>query len=181
MHRLFCDAADASLDDENVIPINASSNDHETKPDLAELLNDHLMNHTIDQVAENIVSAYGSDWMRHVNKALNKWRMVWDARQTYDIYDESNTAFNHPLNFYLLAKLFIVLHFLRNRNRDDDFSGRAEDKAELFAYRSVNDGTIEGRVRSQIQVLNWLSRLRRRPDVGSLQGTGLVSQVINTG
>lgn len=172
-------AIDASLDKDNIVPVAISSEGYPIKPNLSELLIDQLATHEIDDIANDFVSKHGTDSFKHVNNALNIWRTMWDSRQIRDIYDESNSAFSHPLNFYLLAKLFIVLHFLRDRMIDEGFTGQQTEKDELVTYCGAKDGTMSSKIRMQEQVINWLSRLRRSHSE-PLQAPNLVSQVINT-
>ena len=117
--------------------------------------------------------------MKRVNDALNAWRRNWDVRKMHDIYDERNSAFSHPLNFWLLAKLFVVLHFFRKHICSTADAGEHQS-LEFLTLSCANDGSASGKIKVQLQVIEWLSRLRMLPTGQLLSGESFLSQVINT-
>lgn len=180
LHKVLSHAIEASLDHENTIPLSTASSSSGATPDLSKILGEQLSSHEIVDTASDYVSQYGSDSVNRVNIALDNWKRTWDSREAYDTYGECNSAFGHPLNFYLLAKLFIVLHFLRHHVTEGGFSGQEQYKAQLMAYYGAADGRLSNKIKAQVQVIDWLSRLRRRPGVETLPANSLVSQVIST-
>lgn len=117
--------------------------------------------------------------MKRANHALNVWRLNWDLRSVHDVYDEKNSAFNHPLNYWLLARLFVVLHFFRNHNYELEDS--TPPNAEFAAFSSANGRTATGKIRIQREVVKWLARIRQRQEGETLSAENFLSQVINTG
>ena len=168
-----------SLDHENNIPSAESSRTSDAVPNHSYLLQRDLLNHNVANIANDVVTRYGSDAMKRANNALNAWRRNWDVRRIHDIYDERHSAFTHPLNFWLLAKLFVVLHFFRNHVSRSDDDGQHQSP-EFLAFARANDGIASGRIIVQLQVIEWLSRIRQRPDGQSLSAESFLAQVINT-
>ncbi len=168
-----------SLDDENNIPQDESEGNPVVIPTLSSLLHRDLLNHDVAKIANDVVTKYGSEAMKRANAALDAWRRNWDVRRMQDIYDERNSAFSHPLNFWLLAKLFVVLHFFRNHVSGNSFDGQQQN-TEFLAFSYANDGSASGRITVQLQVIDWLSRIRQRRDRQPLSAESFLSQVINT-
>ncbi|KAK9364431.1 hypothetical protein V1509DRAFT_643697 [Lipomyces kononenkoae] len=185
LHNILFRAMEESLDDENNVPEDerASSNQG-TDVNFSDLLNRDLLNYDIANIANRIVAAYGSDAIRRVNDALDAWLRNWNARRVHDMYDEKHGAFTHPLNFWLLAKLFLVLHFFRNRYHRY-LPGLGEDGPpdreglELHAFYNSDNGTAQGRLTIQVQVIGWLSKLRRQREGSLLSAGSFLSQVLN--
>lgn len=174
-----------SLDDENNVPQDETgSSTQETDMNLSNLLNRDFLNYDVANIANNIVDKYGSVSIRRVNNALDAWLRNWNARRVRDIYDERHTAFTHPLNFFLLAKLFLVLHFFRNRYQRHASvigeDGQPEQDSELHHfYNNSNNGAAQGRLKTQMQVIGWLSKLRRQREGGLLSAGSFLSEVLN--
>ena len=171
---------EANLEHENTIPAPIHSDSSLETFNITKILQEQLNNHTIVDLANDLVSRYGTDSIKRANNAFDTWRRVWDSRNIYDMYDGCNSAFGHPLNFFLLAKLFIVLHFLRNCDTED-FDGHERDKIEFMAYHNAVNDNMGSKMTAQVQVINWLSRLRQQPGIEASQQNNIVSQVISTG
>ena len=154
-------AMEESLEDEDNIPNIRSLDNPDAIPDLSTLLYNNLLNHDIPNIANDVVSKWGSDMMKRCNNCLNAWRRNWDARRVHDVHGEQNTAFGHPVNFWLLAKLFVVLHFFRNKVSSTPATHLRQD-SEFLNFSCANDGTRSGKIQMQMQVLDWLSRIRHR-------------------
>jgi hypothetical protein len=185
LHSILFRAMEESLDDENVLPQDEpASSTPSTDVNVSDLLNRDLLNYDVANIANEIVAKYGSDAIRRVNDALDAWRRNWDARQLHDIYGERHVAFTHPFNFWLLAKLFIVLHFFRNRyHRFTPVMGgdgaQPGGESELHAFFNPSNGTAQDRLATQVQVIGWLSKFRRQRE-GSLLSVGsFLSEVLN--
>ena len=138
-------------------------------PDLTAMLRRELINHTVDRIADDIVAKCGSSNMKRVNNALTAWRVNWDARRTQDAYVDKTTFFSHPLTFWRLAKLYVVLHFFRHQSGQD---------SELFAF-SARSGEAGAKIHVQLQVIQWLWWLRQQKDGQQLATESFLSQVIN--
>lgn len=186
LHSILFRAMEESLDDENNVPQNEpASSTQATDINFSDLLNRdlHLLNYNIANIANEIVGKHGSGAIRRVDDALNAWLRNWNARQVHDIYDERHSAFTHPLNFWLLAKLFLVLHFFRNRYHRHipgiGEDGQPERDSELHAFYDSNNGAAHGRLATQVQVIGWLSKLRRQREGSLLSGGSFLSEVLN--
>lgn len=174
-----------SLDHENNIPKPGSLQSPEVIPNLSTLLQRDLLNHDIANIANDVVAKYGSESMKHANNSLNAWRRNWDVRRMHDVHekDGGDASFGHPLNFWLLAKLFVVLHFFRHHiMTGPNRKGNEHQDSEFLAFSCASDGTVDAKIRAQIQVVNWLSRIRRRgQDADLLPAEGFMSQIISAG
>lgn len=183
LHNVLFRAMEESLDDENNVPLDeVTSSVQSTDVNFSDLLNRDLLNYDIANIATKIVGKYGSAAIRRVDDALDAWLRNWNARRMRDIYDERHGAFTHPLNFWLLAKLFLVLHFFRNRYQGH-VPGMGEDSqperdSELHAFYN-NNGAAQGRLAIQMQVIGWLSKLRRQREGSLLSGGSFLSEVLN--
>ncbi|KAI5786450.1 hypothetical protein DFH27DRAFT_259364 [Peziza echinospora] len=188
LHSVLFRVMEESLDDENNMPQNdepaSSSSTQAAGVNLSDLLNHnfelHLLNYNIANIANEIVGKHGSGSIKRVNDALDAWLRNWNARKVQDIYDERHSAFTHPLNFWLLAKLFLVLHFFRNRyQRNTGEDGQGERDSDLHAFYNVNKGAAHDRLETQVQVIGWLSKLRRQREGSLLSGGSFLSEVLN--
>ncbi|KFY34486.1 hypothetical protein V494_06721 [Pseudogymnoascus sp. VKM F-4513 (FW-928)] len=184
LHSVLFRTMEESLDDENNVPLddaNSNSSNQSTEVNFSDLLNRDLLNYDIANIASRIVGKYGSPTIRRVDDALDAWLKNWNARRVRDMYDERHGAFTHPLNFWLLAKLFLVLHFFRNRYQGQvpgmDENGQPRD-SELHAFYN-NNGAAQGRLAIQMQVIGWLSKLRRQREGNLLSGGSFLSEVLN--
>ncbi|KFY78179.1 hypothetical protein V499_02615 [Pseudogymnoascus sp. VKM F-103] len=183
LHNVLFRAMEESLDDENNVPLDdATSSTQSTDVNFSDLLNRDLLNYDIANIASKIVGKYGSASIRRVDDALDAWLRNWNARLRRDIYDERHGAFTHPLNFWLLAKLFVVLHFFRNRYQgnvpDMGEDGQPQRDSELHAFYN-NNGAAQGRLAIQMQVIGWLSKLRKQREGSLLSGGSFISEVLN--
>lgn len=184
LHSILFRAMEESLDDENNVPQDEpASSTQATDVNFSDLLNRDLLNYDIANIATKIVGKHGSAAIRRVDDALDAWLRNWNARRVRDIYDERHSAFTHPLNFWLLAKLFLVLHFFRNRYHrhvpDMGEDGQPERNSELHAFYNSNNGAAQGRLATQVQVIGWLSKLRRQREGSLLSGGSFLSEVLN--
>jgi hypothetical protein len=184
LHSILFRAMEESLDDENNVPQDEPvSSTQATDVNFSDLLNRDLLNYDIANIATKIVGKHGSAAIRRVDDALDAWLRNWNARRVRDIYDERHSAFTHPLNFWLLAKLFLVLHFFRNRYHrhvpDMGEDGQPERNSELHAFYNSNNGAAQGRLATQVQVIGWLSKLRRQREGSLLSGGSFLSEVLN--
>lgn len=184
LHSILFRAMEESLDDENNLPQDEpASSTQSTDVRFSDLLNGGLLNYDVANIANEIVAKYGSDAIKRVNDALNAWLRNWDARRAHDIYNERHIAFTHPFNFWLLAKLFVVLHFFRHRYHRDitgmDKDGQPEGDSGLHAFYNPNNGTAQDRLATQVLVIGWLSKFRKQRE-GSLLSVGsFLSEVLN--
>ncbi|KFY87816.1 hypothetical protein V498_07018 [Pseudogymnoascus sp. VKM F-4517 (FW-2822)] len=183
LHSVLFRAMEESLDDENNVPLDeATSSTQSADVNFSDLLNRDLLNYDIANIATKIVGKYGSAAIRRVDDALDAWLRNWNARRIRDIYDERHGAFTHPLNFWLLAKLFLVLHFFRNRYQGRvpgiGEDGQPERDSELHAFYN-NNGAAQGRLAIQMQVIGWLSKLRKQREGSLLSGGSFLSEVLN--
>ncbi|KFY57793.1 hypothetical protein V496_06340 [Pseudogymnoascus sp. VKM F-4515 (FW-2607)] len=183
LHSVLFWAMEESLDDENNVPLDeATSSTQSADVNFSDLLNRDLLNYDIANIATKIVGKYGSAAIRRVDDALDAWLRNWNARRIRDIYDERHGAFTHPLNFWLLAKLFLVLHFFRNRYQGRvpgiGEDGQPERDSELHAFYN-NNGAAQGRLAIQMQVIGWLSKLRKQREGSLLSGGSFLSEVLN--
>jgi hypothetical protein len=168
-----------SLDHDNKIPQSGPIGHPESTSYLSTLLDGSLLDHDVASIANDVVARYGSEAMRGINNDLNCWRRNWDARRLHDVHAERNTHFSHPLNFWILAKLFVVLHFFRHYVPSPTDHSLQPNRG-FFAFSSGNDGTTRGKIKRQAQVVDWLSRIRRQQDAQPLMAECFMSQVINT-
>ena len=168
-----------SLDYENNICNSSASEIPVSTPEsLSKLLHHDLLNHHIANIANDLVDRQGSDAMKRVNAALDAWHRNWDLRKSRDIYGKRNSAFSHPLNFWLLAKVFVVLHFFRNHPWIID-NNKKQQETEFLAFFDANDGTSSKRIAVQLQIIDWLSRIRHRRETEPLSAESFLSQVFN--
>jgi hypothetical protein len=173
LHRRIFHVMDESLDRENNIPSSSEFSD------VVSNLSTLLLNHDVANIADEIVNKYGSEAMKRANSALSAWRRNWDLRRIHDVHDKDNTsAFSHPLNFWVLAKLFLVLHFFRNHTSAST-GGKQDSEFLLFSQNAAC--TIDTKIRLQVQVINWLSKIRRRQHTDLLPAEDFMSQVISAG
>lgn len=120
LHSVLFRTMEESLDDENNVPQLQPQDEHQHAQaqaaymNVSDLLTRNLADYDIANIANEIVAKYGSESMQRVNSYLDAWQRNWHARRLHDMYDERRGAFTHPMNFLLLAKLFIILHFFRN-------------------------------------------------------------------
>lgn len=120
LHSILFRTMEESLDDENNVPQLQPQDEHEQAQanaaymNVSDLLTRNLANYDIANIANEMVAKYGSESMRRVNSYLDAWQRNWHARRIHDMYDDRRGAFTHPMNFLLLAKLFIIVHFFRN-------------------------------------------------------------------
>ena len=179
LHVILYRAMEESLDHENNICNSPTSEIPVSTPaSLSKLLRHDLLNHHIVKITNDLVDRQGSDAMKRANAALDAWHRNWDLRKSRDIYGERNSAFSHPLNFWLLAKIFIVLHFFRNHPSIISNNQQQQD-TEFFAFFDTNDGTASKRIAVQLQVIDWLSRIRHRREREPLSAESFLSQVFN--
>lgn len=148
-------------------------------PDLSNILHCDLHTHEIANIANEIVKQRGSGEMKRLNDSLNSWHRNWIARRLRDTHNEQITAFSHPLNFWLLAKLFIVLHFFRHQISDSRANRELETPEVLDFFGE--DTTTSGKIRVQVQIVEWLSRIRRRQAVMPSSAQSFLSRVISVG
>jgi hypothetical protein len=180
LHNILFRAMEESLDDENTVPHDEPTFfTQATGVNFWDLLNRDLLNYDIANIANKIVGKHGSAAIRRIDDALDAWLRNWNARRVQDIYDERHSAFAHPVNFWLLAKLFIVLHFFRNRYDRHVLGmgegGQSERDSELYAFYNSNNGTAQGKLALQVQVIGWLSKLRRQREGSLVSGGSLAS------
>ena len=174
LHELCVHTMEQSLDDENIFP---QGSEHGLSTPAASpitrILDNDLANGDIADIANDLVEKYGSRSIQHANNTLNAWRRNWGARKIRDlIKDDDCRAFNHPLGFWFLLKLLIVLHFFRN----DDGSNNLQQSNMMRAYSvSTSDRLIV-----QERVIGWLSRIRRIGNSGSLPSPIYLSHVLST-
>lgn len=142
-----------------------------------------IWTHDIAGIADEFVDEYGSYRLRQANNALNAWRKNWDARRTWDVFGNKSGSFSHPMNFWLLAKLFITVHFLRNRLPDSDTTGHGEAKlesADLRAFfKAKRSAHADDRIQAQIQVINWLMQIRKHQTGRPLASQSFLSEVMD--
>ena len=182
LHSMLFRAMEESLDDENSLPQDGpASSTNASDTILSALLNRDLLDYDVANVADEIVGKYGSDAIRSVNHALNAWLANWNARRVHDMYHENHVAFTHPFNFWLLAKLFLVLHFFRNRYPISGIiqDGQPERDSELQGFYNPSSGTARDRLNTQVQVIGWLSMFRRQREGSLLSAGSFLSKVLN--
>lgn len=159
------------------MPSSQQSHNSATASNLSNLLYRDLLNHNIVNIANELVNQYGSSEMRRTNVVLNLWHRNWLSRRVNDTHDQQNRAFSHPLNFWLLAKLFVVLHFFRHCISDTSENMELQNP-EMLAFLS-EDESIVGKIRSQVQIIIWLSRIRQGQGMKPSSTRSFLSQVIS--
>lgn len=138
--------------------------------DPTSLLEQNFSGCFISAVADDLVSKYGSEALKGVNRALDTWRRTWDLRSGRDIEHSNSTFSGDPMRFWWLAKLCLGLHFYRHRIRENS----------EFALSPNTGGTGDAQDRMQIQskVLNWWFRLRHQDDSAQPTHGSLLSRVM---
>lgn len=179
LHDDLANFIEARLDHENIMPTQQPSQQPTVTPDLSNILSRDLHTHEIANIANEIVDQNGSGEMKRINNSLNSWHRNWISRRVSDDHDEQNSAFSHPLNFWLLAKLFIVLHFFRHQSSGPGGNGELQNP-EVLAFLG-EDATTSGKIRVQVQIIEWLSRIRRRQAAMPSAVESFLSRVINVG
>ena len=143
----------------------------------------NIFAHDIVGIADEFVNKYGSYGLRQANNALNAWRRNWETRRVWDVFGNRSGAFSHPMNFWLLAKLFIIVHFFRNRIPDSAVAGHGEaglQDAGLHAYfRARTSAHADDRIQAQVQVINWLMQIRKHQTGRPLASQNFLSQVMD--
>jgi hypothetical protein len=179
LHDDLANFIEASLDHENTMPTQQPLQNPRMTLNLSNILYRDLHTHEIANIADEIVNQNGSGDMKRINDSFNSWHRNWIARRVSDTHAEENSAFSHPLNFWLLAKLFIVLHFFRNRVLDPRGNGEMQTQ-EVLTFLG-EDTSTSGKIRVQVQIVEWLSRIRRRQAVLPSSGESFLSRVISVG
>lgn len=182
LHGMLFRVMEEALDDENIIPFGQIIAGQEPSTILPGLLSRDHISYEVVIIANELVTRFGSDAIKRVNKAFDNWQRNWKARLVRDIYDEKHEAFSHPTNFWLLGKLFLVLLFFRNRERDETFDADdmvLEDNPDMLSFMKFIDGSAASRLAAQAQVISWLSKIRQRREGRSLRTENYMSQVLN--
>jgi hypothetical protein len=179
LHHMLFRVMEESLDDENNVPLDEFTDP--TDVNVSNLLNLDLLNYDVANIARKIVGKHGSAAIRGVDGALDAWLRNWNARRMHDIYDERHCAFTHPLNFWLLAKLFLVLHFFRNQchRHVSSVGDQPERDSGLHAFFNSNNGSAQDKLAAQVQVIGWLSKIRKQQKGSLLSGGSFLSEVLN--
>lgn len=165
------------------------SSNLEAYPKLCPLVYCAVITDDVENLANEVVNNHGSDSMKRANNALNAWRKNWDDRKIRDIHqdDDTTSAFTHPLNFWVLAKLFIILHFFRNRvisgqDGSDGIGGERtaeEQRSELLTYYRAKGGSTSEKLAVQVQIIGWLAKIRQQSDKHALGTESFLSQVLS--
>ena len=97
---------------------------------------------------------HGSVTLKHINNALNAWRVTWDGRIYREPGREDTTFFHDPLPFWWLAKLYIVLHYL-----PDSFGEGSE-----FSIPRAGGIREKSKLQSQSNIFRWMARFCSQVD-----------------
>lgn len=181
LHGMLFRAMEESLDDENIVPFGQIIAGQVPSTILQGLLNRDHISYEVVIIANELVTRFGSDAIKKVNNAFDNWQRNWKARLVRDIYDEKHEAFSHPTNFWLLGKLFLVLLFFRNSDKDDGLDGDEmvlDDSSDMLSFIKFVDGSAVNRLAAQAQVIGWLSKIRQRREGRSLRTENYMSQVL---
>ena len=181
LHNVLYRAMEESLDDEDIVLYDEDQSLADADVRLTYLLNREILTYDVAKSANEIVSKYGSDSIRRANDAFDAWLRNWNARREVDMYDERHGAFTHPLNFWLLAKLFLVLHFLRDRYRPGAApEGHPNPNSVLGSfYNSNSNGSAQSKLATQVQVIGWLAKFRKQQQESLLSSGSSLSAVLN--
>lgn len=162
IHSILFRAMEQELDPESMIPPGIATST------VSELLQLSVPGEQVAAAADHLTSQYGSPALVQVNATLDAWRRNWDARKQHDHYSDVEDGFVHPLNFWYLAKLFILVHLKRGHASNDD------DVAALY-----RDKSLQNTLQTQLRVIGWMRRLRQVHGGGLASSGSFLSQVIN--
>lgn len=183
LHYMLFQMMQESLDFENVVPKDHGvASSEEIRRNLVDLVGGNGAVYNIAEVANDLVMKYGFDGIKRINQALDAWKRNWDNRQRHDVHGENHTAFSHPINFWMLAKLFIVLHFFRNQYINTDSTelfDSSHDKG-LHLFYTMDRSKTDSRLAIQGYIIGWLSLIRRQKGDRQLTTGSFLSQVLTT-
>ena len=131
----------------------SSSTDDEAHDPLSNL-RENFTGSYITTLADELVMKYGSPTMTRMNDVLNNWHHSWTIRKSHDPFKENRTFLCDPMRFWWLAKLYLVLHFHRDKIRkDSEWQALGSEFADEHS-----------KAQTQLKVVSWLLQLRRPQD-----------------
>lgn len=129
--------------------LDASSFDREQALKYLDILNKDCSGSIVAVLAEKAVNAYGSTGMKNVNKALDRWRLVWEQRSFRESATDGGSFSSDPLPFWFLSKLYLLVYLIRPPP-ESDFS-------LLMTHTRM---PMTEKIRAQEKIVNWLNGFR---------------------
>lgn len=164
IHSMLFRTMEQELESDSIIPEDV------TAPMISNLLRQNFPGEHVASSVDQYASQYASMAIMQINAALAAWRRNWDSRKQLDHQNDIQRGFVHPLNFWYLAKLFILLH-LRRRHHPED---------EGMALFYQNEASLQNKLQTQVQVIAWMGRLRQLDDKNLASAGSFLSQVLNS-
>ena len=122
--------------------------------DLLSRLEKDCSGNSVTMVANELVSTHGTSTLRWLNGIFDKWQSVWALRGNHDSKYENRTFSADPVRFWWLAKLYIILHFVRN----------SIQSGSKFAVLETGTGDLEDMRQVQRKVVRFLLGFRSRKE-----------------
>lgn len=129
--------------------VDASSFDREQALKCLDILNKDCSGSIVAVLAEKTVNTYGSTGMKSVNKALDRWRLVWEQRSFRESATDGSSFSSDPLPFWFLSKLYLLVYLIRPPP-ESDFS-------LLMTHTRMS---MTEKIRAQEKIVNWLNGFR---------------------
>ncbi len=109
---------------------------------------------SLTSTADEIVSKYGSETTRRINRALDVWHFNWNLRGSDDSEYERYTFTGDPLRFWWLAKLYLILYIHHFQS--------PESQKLILLNTSTFASDVQKRMTYQTEILSWLLQFRQQ-------------------
>jgi hypothetical protein len=129
------------------------TSDHEATDHLSELRKNFSGSY-VTMLANDLVAKHGSPTVVRLNDILDNWHRSWELRKCRDLTQENRTFSCDPIQFWWLAKLFLVLHLHRH----------SIEKDSEWAALGLEPTDEHAKSQNQLKVVSWLLQFRKPND-----------------